>query len=106
FLVDTIAGTSSKEELAKEWGERDYPRQAQQISEGFRCVTNEISRHNVAMICTNQVRTKFKDLQQGGGYKARFNTPQADDFSTFGGKALAFYSPHRAFMFQVPVQYT
>ena len=106
FITDTIAGTSSKEELEREWGDRDYPRQAQQISLGFRCITNEVSRHNVACIFTNQVRTKFKDLQQGGGYKARFNTPQADDFSTFGGKALAFYASHRVFMFQVPVKYT
>jgi len=106
FLVDTIAGTSSKEELEREWGERDYPRQAQQISLGFRCIVNEVSRHNVAAIFTNQVRTKFKDLQQGGGYRARFNTPQAGDFSTFGGKALGFYSSHRVFMFQIPIKYT
>jgi len=106
FIVDTIAGTSSKEEIERPWGERDYPRQAQQISLGFRRMTNQVSRHNVAMICTNQVRTKFKDLQQGGGYKARFNTPQVDDFSTFGGKALSFYSTHRVFMFQIPVKYT
>jgi RecA/RadA recombinase len=106
FLVDTVAGTSSKEELEREWGKRDYPRHAQQISEGFRCMTNEISRHNVAMICTNQVRTKFKDLQQGRGHQARFNTPQADDFSTFGGKALSYYSTHRVFMFRMPIKYT
>jgi RecA/RadA recombinase len=105
FIVDTIAGTSSKEELERPWGDRDYPRQAQEISLGFRCLNNEISRHNVAAIFTNQVRVKFKDLQRGSGYRARFNTPQADDFSTFGGRALACYATHRVFMFQVPVKY-
>jgi RecA/RadA recombinase len=106
FICDTVAGTSSKEELERAWGDRDYPRGAQQISEGFRCVTNDIARHNVAAIFTNQVRTKFKDLQKGTGYRAKFNTPQEEDFSTYGGKALAFYSTHRVFMFQVPVRYT
>lgn len=105
FIVDTIAGTSSKDEIEKEWGKQDYPRAAQRISEGFRRLTNDISRHNVALICTNQVRSKFSQ-QQGSGYRARFNTPQDEDFSTFGGKALSFYSTHRVFMFRVPVKYT
>ncbi len=105
FIVDTVAGTSSKDEIEREWGERDYPRAAGKISEGFRRLRGDISRHNVAMICTNQVRTKFKD-QQGGGYHVKYSTPQADDYSTYGGKALSFYATHRVFMFQVPVKYT
>jgi RecA/RadA recombinase len=105
FIVDTVAGTSSKDEIERDWGDRDFPRAAAQISEGFRRLRAEISRHNVAMICTNQVRTKFSQQTQGG-YRARFNTPQDTDFSTYGGKALAFYSTHRVFMFQVPIKYT
>ena len=105
FIVDTIAGTSSKDEIEREWGERDYPRAAGKISEGFRRLRGEISRRNVAFICTNQVRTQFRE-QQGGGYRARFSTPQVADFATFGGKALSFYAAHRVFMFQMPVKYT
>lgn len=106
FIVDTIAGTSSKDEIEREWGERDFPRAAQQISEGFRRLSREISRHHVALICTNQVRSKFTPSGGGGGYKVKFNTPQEDDFSTFGGKALSFYSTHRVFMFRIPIKYT
>lgn len=106
FIVDTIAGTSSREEMEGPWGKRDYPRQAQQISEAFRCLTNDIARHNVAMICTNQVRIKFKEVQRNAGHKVYFNTPQQEDFSTFGGRALACYATHRVFMFQMPNKYT
>jgi RecA/RadA recombinase len=105
FITDTIAGTSCREELERPWGDRDYPRQAAQISEGFRCLTNDISRHNVAAIFTNQVRGKFKDYAVPG-HRGRINTPQEDDFSTFGGKALSFYSTHRVFMFKSPAKYT
>jgi RecA/RadA recombinase len=105
FVVDTIAGTSSKDEMQRAWGERDFPRAAQQISEGFRRLRGETVRHNVAAIFTNQVRKSFGQTQ-GSGYKVKFNTPQADDYSTFGGKALSFYATHRIFMFQVPIKYT
>lgn len=105
FIVDTVAGTSSKDEIEREWGERDFPRAAGKISEGFRRLRGEISRRNVAMICTNQVRTKFQQAPPGG-HRARFNTPQSDDYSTYGGKALSFYATHRIFMFQMPIKYT
>lgn len=105
FIVDTIAGTSSKDEQEREWGEKDFPRAAAKISEGFRRLTNDIARHNVALICTNQVRTKFS-IQQGSGYRAKFNTPQENDYSTYGGKALGFYATYRVFMFQMPIKYT
>lgn len=105
FIVDTVAGTSSKAEMEQAWDERDFPRAAGKISEGFRRLRAEISRHNVALICTNQVRTNYNN-QSSGGFKIKYSTPQANDFSTYGGKALAFYATHRIFMFQVPVKYT
>lgn len=104
LIVDTVAGTSSKDEMEREWGERDFPRAAAKISEGFRRLRAEITRHNVSIVCTNQVRTNYN--QQGGGYRVRYSTPQDKDFSTFGGRALAFYATHRIFMFQVPIKYT
>jgi RecA/RadA recombinase len=105
FIIDTVAGTSCKAEIEQDWGVKDFPRAAGKISEGFRRLRADISRHNVAMVCTNQVRTKFKE-QQAGGYHVKFSTPQADDFATYGGKALGFYATHRVFMFQVPIKYT
>lgn len=104
MIVDTIAGTSSKEEMTKDWGEDDYPRQAKQISEGFRILKNDISRHNIAAIFTNQVRTAMTPVMVGR--KIRYGTPQEKDFSTFGGKALGFYASHRVFMFSMPTKYT
>ncbi len=105
FITDTVAGTSSKSEIEREWGKEDYStRAAARISEGFRCASRDFSRYNVAAIFTNQVRTNMKPA--GSGYRVKFNTPQADDFSTYGGKALEFYASHRIFMFQVPIKYT
>lgn len=105
FIVDTIAGTSSKDEIERDWGERDYPRAPGKISEGFRRLRGEISRHNVAAIFTNQVRSNMQQAP-AGGYRARFNTPQDSEFSTYGGKALKFWSSHRVFLFQMPIKYT
>jgi RecA/RadA recombinase len=105
FIVDTVAGTSSKSEIEREWGKEDYPRAAGKISEGFRCLTHDFSRYNVAAIFTNQVRTAMKE-RGTTGYRVKFSTPQQDDYSTYGGKALSFYATHRIFMFQVPVKYT
>jgi RecA/RadA recombinase len=105
FIIDTIAGTSSKDEIEKDWGKRDFPRAAGKISEGFRRLRGEISRHNISMIFSNQVRKAFK-IEAPGGYKPHYATPQADDFSTYGGMALAFYATHRIFMFRVPIKYT
>lgn len=104
FIVDTVAGTSSKDEMERDWGERDYPRAAGKISEGFRRLRGQIMRCNVALICTNQVRTQFND--QTGGGKHKFITPQDKDFSTYGGKALKFYAAHRIFMFQMTGKYS
>jgi hypothetical protein len=35
-IVDTIASTSSKEELTQEWSKEDYSRHAKQYRKGFR----------------------------------------------------------------------
>lgn len=102
-VVDTIAGTSSKEELAQAWDKDDYPRQPKQLSQGFRTMINDISRHNVCMICTNQVRTNFAGANM---QKNKTIVPQHTEFSTFGGKALSFYSSHRVFMHGFTSKYT
>lgn len=96
-IVDTIASTSSKDELSQEWGKVDYSRHAQQYRKGFRILARKINRVNVAMICTNQCGDSFKD-QQKGKKKMMTSGLQPDDYATFGGKALKYYSTHRVFM--------
>lgn len=92
-VVDTIAGTPSKEELGEEWGKDDYSRQPKQLRAAFRKTIQAINKHNVCMICTNQVSDKFTP-------KAKFKTSIDEDFVAFGGKALRYYASHRIFMQQ------
>jgi RecA/RadA recombinase len=94
-IVDTIAGTSSKEEMKAEWGKDDYNRQPKQLRQGFRRMMRKLSRRNVLMICTNQVSDRFDKPK--GGYK-NSSVPQDQDFTTFGGKALKFFASQRIFM--------
>lgn len=97
MIVDTVAATSSAQEMTQEWGHQDYSRHAQQYSLGFRVMSRKVSRHNVAMICTNQTREMFK-LAQPGKKKMMVAGLQTDDKATFGGKALRFYATHRVYM--------
>lgn len=101
MVVDTIAGTSSKEEQTKEWGKDDYPRQARQLHEGFRIMKNDLSRHNVAMICTNQATESMATDSFGRKY-----LPPDHGLRAFGGKALKFYATHRIFMKAMETKYT
>lgn len=94
-VVDTIAGTPSKEELAEEWGKDDYSRQPKQLRAAFRKMIQSINKHNVCMICTNQVSDKFTA-------KPKFKTSIYEDFVAFGGKALRYYATHRIFFKQLP----
>ena len=106
-VCDTIAGTSSKEELAQEWGKDDYARQPKQLREGFRNMIQEFSRWNVCMICSNQVSDKigYVTPKYGAGSMPT-NTPNPDKYSASGGLALKFWASSRVFMFQVPSKYT
>lgn len=94
-IVDTIAGTASKEEMTQEWGKDDYTRQPKQLRQGFRKITRKIARQNVCVICTNQVSDRFDTNKRG----PKYSTPQDADFSTFGGRALKYYASLRIFMF-------
>lgn len=102
IVVDTIAGTSSKEEMSQDWSKEDFNRQAKFMSKGFRRMRLAFTRHNVAMICVNQVRDSFKAKLLAGRF---VNEPQDDDFTTFGGRALKFYSSLRVFMHAISKNY-
>lgn len=97
-IIDTIAGTSSAEELKAKWDKVDYSRQPKQLREGFRTLMRRINRRNVCVIATNQVSDSFKPKAYSPGNRPA--NPQDEDFSTFGGKALKFYARLRVFMFQ------
>lgn len=103
-IVDTIAGTASKEELKQEWGKDDYNRQPKQLRQGFRKMARKISRANVCMICTNQVSDRYDAAVYSGG-RAKSTTPQDGDFSTFGGRALKYYASLRIFMYRMRTKY-
>jgi RecA/RadA recombinase len=93
-IVDTIASTSSKEELTQEWNKEDYSRHAKQYRKGFRIMARKLNRVNVALICTNQVSDTYGEKKKGG-YGGGMSP---DDYATFGGKALKFYASQRVFL--------
>lgn len=97
-IVDTIAGTASKQEMTDDWGKQDYNRQPKELRKGFRGLMRRLARRNVAVICTNQISDSFKPKVTSRG---KTMIPQDDDYSTFGGKALKFYSRLRIFMYKL-----
>jgi recombination protein RecA len=101
-VADTIAGTSSKQEMVKDWNKEDYQRQPKMMREGFRRISRKVNRHNIMMICTNQVSENFKKT---GHQNNNSNIPQAGDYSTFGGRALKYYASTRIFMYQLNENY-
>lgn len=106
IICDTVAGTSSKEELAQQWGKDDYARQPKQLREGFRNMIQEFSRRNVCMVCSNQVSDKIGYVTPKYGAGAMpTNMPNPDKYSASGGLALKFWASSRVFMFQVPTSY-
>jgi RecA/RadA recombinase len=101
-VVDTIAGTASKEEMSREWGTDDYSRQPKQLREGFRKLSRRIASANVCLICTNQVSEKY---QKGPSKGPVSNTPQEGNFTSTGGRALKYWSHLRIFTFTLDQKY-
>lgn len=104
IVVDTIASTSTKQELDQKWGTPDYPRQPQAISKGLRRLARKVSRYNVCILFTNQVRVKFQEQAPQKGKGQTFQI-KASDYSSPGGFALRFYSSHRVFMYALAQKY-
>lgn len=103
IVVDTIASTSTRQEIDRAWGEADFPRQPQQISAALRRLTRFINRMNICMLFTNQVRTKFSAApKKGGGPTLQIS---ASDYSSPGGMALRYYCSHRVFMYALAQKY-
>jgi RecA/RadA recombinase len=105
IIVDTIASTSSRDELSADWGKRDFPRVPQAISAGFSRLTRRFNTNNACMICTNQVRTHYGAAQQRGPQRGQSNTVQSWQYRSLGGLALKYYASHRVFMHAFPGKY-
>ena len=98
IIVDTIASTSNKQELAQAWGKIDFNRAPQQYSQGFRKIISKVNSHNVCLICTNQVRVNFKAAQQAQQMGRQLSGTSSFEYTSYGGYALRFYATHRIFM--------
>ena len=94
-VVDTIAATSTVQEMAAAWGAQDFPRGPKEIRAGFKKLVRRINHRNVALICANQVGDSFAPKARNG---PKYKLPQESDFSSPGGKALKFYASLRVFM--------
>lgn len=104
ILVDTIAGTSSREEMGSDWDKEDFSRQAKDLREGFRIMMRKINQRNVLMVCTNQVSAVIGQNQKKRRFGGSF-LPRDEDFSTFGGRALKFFASLRVFIYKVNSNY-
>lgn len=101
-VIDTIAGTSSKEEMTDAWDKENYQRQAKGLRQGFRILIRELARQNVLVIATNQVGDSFAKKVRKGNTSM---VPQDEDFSTFGGRALKYYASIRIFLYKMNVNW-
>ena len=98
-IVDTIAGTASKEELASEWGKTDYARQPKQLHEAMRVMGQVFQRQNVCVVFTNQATDNLGYEEPKWG---KPTIPDHDKFRASGGRALKYWSTNR--MFVAPIR--
>ena len=83
IVVDSVAGASTKTEMAAEYDKDGYATSKSIIlSKAMRKVTNWIARENICLIFTNQLRTKL-------------GVSFGDAWTTSGGKAIPFHASVR-----------
>lgn len=83
IVVDSVAGASTKIEMAADYDKDGYATsKALILSKAMRKITNFIGRERICMIFTNQLRT-------------RMGVSFGDQWTTSGGKAIAFHSSVR-----------
>jgi RecA/RadA recombinase len=105
-VVDTVASTSTRAELEMDWSKDDYPRTPAAIKAGFRVLTRRLKASEVeaCVICTNQVSDNFAKQSSFTG-RPRSLVPMDDDYVSYGGKALKYFSTHRIFMYRLSTRY-
>jgi len=83
IVVDSVAGASTKIEMAADYDKDGYATsKALILSKAMRKITNFIGRERICLIFTNQLRT-------------RMGVSFGDQWTTSGGKAIAFHSSVR-----------
>lgn len=84
IVVDSIMGASTKLESASDYTKEGFATaKALILSKAMRKITNHLGRERICLIITNQLRV-------------RMNVPAfADQYTTSGGKAIAFHSSVR-----------
>lgn len=84
IIMDSIMGFSNKVEIEDDYEQRGFATQkARLLSTAMRKITGLISKENVALVLTNQIRTNLN---------AMFG---ADKSTTSGGKAIPFHTTTR-----------
>lgn len=82
IVWDSVAATPTQSEIDGEYGDAVMGIHARIMSQAFRKITKIISKNKVLFMCINQIRDKM-------------NVSYGDKTSTFGGRALKFYSTIR-----------
>lgn len=78
---DSLASTTTLDEMDAEYGDKSYGFLAKRVSEGFRKIIRNLRKFNISLIVTNQLRQNMK-----------MKNPYDDPFIEPGGNALPFYS--------------
>jgi len=82
IIWDSVAGTSAEREMESEYGKAMMGRRATLISQAMRKMIRQISKDRVCALFLNQTRQKIGVMF-------------GDSTTTFGGKALGFFSSVR-----------
>lgn len=83
IVVDSVAGASTKQEMSSDYDKDGWATsKAIILSKAMRKITNFIGRERICLIFTNQLRT-------------RLGVSFGDQWTTSGGKAIAFHSSVR-----------
>ena len=82
IIWDSVAGTSAEREMESEYGKAMMGRHANLISQAMRKMIRQISKDRVCALFLNQTRQKIGVMF-------------GDSTTTFGGKALGFFSSVR-----------
>lgn len=84
IVVDSVMGATTKQEIESDYDKDGYATSKSIIiSKGMRKITNMIARQKICLVFTNQLRQKIGAMAF------------ADQWTTSGGKALAFHSSVR-----------
>lgn len=83
ICTDSLAALSTEMEMEKDEGDKMGMRRAKEFSEGLRKLCRHITKTNLLMVASNQVRVNV----DAGAYGQKYTTP--------GGEAIGFYASVR-----------